>query len=130
MGILTYKDYHGHFEYIDDADLFHGRVINLTDVITFQGRSIDELKQSLADSVEDYLEFCEQEGKDPEKPYSGRFNVRIEPNVHGRLVLAAAKRDISLNSLVAEVLLNYVEAPLRRDGLARWSEIAEDKVSA
>jgi hypothetical protein len=54
MSVLTYKDYHGHFERDRDADIFHGQVMNLSDVIAFQGRSIDELKQALADSVEDY----------------------------------------------------------------------------
>ena len=55
MNTLTYKGYQGQFEYDSDADMFHGEVLHLNDVVTFQGRSIDELKQALADSVEDYL---------------------------------------------------------------------------
>ena len=74
------------------------------DVITFQGRSIDELKQALADSVEDYLEFCVPKGKIPEKPYSGRFNVRITPEVHQPIALEAARDGISINSWVARAL--------------------------
>ena len=108
MSVLTYKDYHGRFEYDADADIFHGQVMNLTDVITFQGRSIDELKQALADSVEDYLEFCAEEGKVPEKPYSGRFNVRISPAVHQRIALEAARCDTSLNNWVAQTLAKAV----------------------
>ncbi len=86
MNMLTYKGYQGRFDYDPEADIFHGEVLHLTDVITFQGRSIDELKQALADSVEDYLEFCAQKGKIPEKSYSGRFNVRIAPEVHQRIL--------------------------------------------
>ncbi len=67
MNILKYKDYHGAFAYDAQADIFHGEVMHLNDVITFQGRSIDELKAALADSVEDYLDFCAEEGKEPEK---------------------------------------------------------------
>jgi predicted HicB family RNase H-like nuclease len=67
MSTLTYKGYQGRFEFDEEADIFHGQVMNLSDVITFQGRSIDELKQALADSVEDYLEFCAKEDKAPEK---------------------------------------------------------------
>ena len=78
--------------------------MHLTDVITFQGRSLDELKQALADSVEDYLEFCAQKGKIPEKSYSGKFNVRIAPEVHQRIALEAARDGISINSWVARVL--------------------------
>ena len=104
MSMLTYKEYHGRFEYDPDTDVFHGQIMNLVDIITFQGRSIDELKQALADSVEDYLEFCAEEGKTPEKPYSGRFNVRLSPKVHQRIAVEAARNGISLNSWVAIAL--------------------------
>jgi len=104
MSVLTYKGYQGRFEYDQEADIFHGEVINLSDIITFQGRSIDELKEALADSVEDYLEFCALKGKTPEKPYSGRFNVRLDPTVHQRIALEAARHGVSLNHWVAEIL--------------------------
>lgn len=109
MSVLTYKGYHGNFEYDEDADIFHGQVMNLSDVITFQGRSIDELKQALADSVEDYLDFCADEGKTPEKPYSGRFNVRLNPEVHQRIALEAARNGVSLNNWVAQILSKSVD---------------------
>jgi predicted HicB family RNase H-like nuclease len=112
MSILNYKGYQGRFDYDPEADIFHGEVLHLTDVITFQGRSIDELKQALADSVEDYLEFCAQKGKSPEKPYSGRFNVRIAPEVHQRIALEAARDGISINSWVARTLSNAAKQRL------------------
>ena len=68
MNILTYKGYQGHFVYDPDADFFHGNVLHLHDVITFQGRSVDELKAALAESIEVYLEYCADKGKEPEKP--------------------------------------------------------------
>ena len=108
MSILTYKGYQGSFEYDPEADIFHGDVLHINDVITFQGRSIDELKQALADSVEDYLEFCAEEGKVPEKPYSGRFNVRLSPQVHQRIALEAAREGVSLNNWVAKALTEAV----------------------
>ena len=104
MNILNYKGYQGRFEYDPDADIFHGEVMNMADVITFQGRSIDEIKQALADSVEDYLEFCALKGRKPEKPYSGRFNVRIAPELHQRIALKASADGKSLNHWVAEAL--------------------------
>ena len=85
--------------------------MNLADVITFQGRSIDDLKQALADSVEDYLEFCALKGRKPEKPYSGRFNVRIAPELHQRIAQKANADGKSLNHWVAEALDH---APLGR----------------
>jgi len=68
MEILIYKGYQGRCEYDHGAGLFHGEVMHLTDVITFQGRTHDELKGALADSIEDYLEFCSQKGRTSETP--------------------------------------------------------------
>lgn len=108
MSIMCYKEYCGFFDYDPEADIFHGELLNLADVVTFQGRSIDELKAALADSVEDYLDFCAQKGKTPEKPYSGRFNVRLDPELHQRIALQAAHTGKSLNGWIADALQNAV----------------------
>lgn len=104
MSILIYKDYQGKFEYDQDADIFHGEVLHLTDVITFQGRSIDELKTALAESIEVYMEYCAKKGKEPQKPFSGTFNVRLNPEIHQRLSMLAARDGVSLNKWVANTL--------------------------
>ncbi len=108
MSMITYKRYCGVFDYDAEADIFHGEVMHLSDVITFQGRSIDELKEALKDSVEDYLESCAQKGKTPQKPYSGRFNVRLDPELHQRIALEAASSGKSLNGWVADALKTVV----------------------
>ena len=109
MNILTCKGYQGCFEYDPEADLFHGEVIGLADVITFQGRSLDELKVALDESLEDYFEMCAAVGKDPQKPYSGRFNVRISPEVHQRIASKAAHDGVSLNKWVSRALEKAVQ---------------------
>ena len=98
MSILTYKGYQGSFEYDPDADIFHGDVLHINDVVTFQGRSIDELKAALAESIDVYLEYCEKKGRAPEKPFSGTFNVRVAPELHQKAARSAALEGISLNS--------------------------------
>ena len=108
MSILTYKGYQGSFEYDPDADLFHGDVLHINDVVTFQGRSIDELKEALAESIEVYLEYCEKKGRAPEKPFSGNFNVRLSPEVHQRIARQAARDGMSLNKWVASALTRVV----------------------
>lgn len=62
-------------EFDDKANIFHGEVINIRDVITFQGKTVDELRKAFEDSVEDYLAFCAERGEEPDKPLSGPFTV-------------------------------------------------------
>jgi predicted HicB family RNase H-like nuclease len=104
MSIITYKGYQGSFEYDPEADIFHGDVLHINDVITFQGRSIDELKTALAESVEVYLEYCRKKSRSPEKPFSGTFNVRLAPEIHQKIAMRAAHDGVSLNKWVAKTL--------------------------
>ena len=104
MNGMEYKSYLATVEYDPDAEIFHGEVVNTRSVLTFQGRSVDDLKAALKDTVEDYLAWCAERGKEPEKPYSGKFLVRVPPEVHRRLSIEAAKIGKSLNALVAERL--------------------------
>lgn len=108
MNILTYKGYQGSFGYDPDADIFHGDVLHINDVVTFQGRSIDELKTALAESVEVYLEFCAEKGKMPEKPHSGVVNVCMPPELHQRIAQEAARAGMSLNDWAVQVLTTTV----------------------
>ena len=104
MSTMTYRGYEAVIEYDEEAELFHGEVINLRDVITFQGSSVSELKQALEESVEDYLAFCRERGEEPEKPFSGQFVVRVEPGLHRALVTAAKRSGMSLNRWIARTL--------------------------
>jgi len=108
MSILTYKGYQGSFEYDPDADIFHGDVLHITDVVTFQGRSIDELKTALIDSIEDYFDLCKEAGKSPQKPFSGRFNVRLTPELHQKAAHTAALEGMSLNNWIAHAVKKAV----------------------
>lgn len=104
MNTMRYKGYEAVVEFDEEAEIFHGEVINLRDVITFQGASVEELKQALADSVEDYLAFCAERGEEPEKPYSGQFVVRTDPGLHRQVASAARRAGTSLNKFVTSVL--------------------------
>lgn len=65
--MLNYKGYRGRVAFDDEAGLFHGEVLDLRDVITFQGKSVEELEQAFRDSIDDYLAFCEERGEEPDK---------------------------------------------------------------
>ena len=100
--MFTYKGYIGKIDYDDEVGTFHGEVVNTRDVITFQGKSVSELKRSLKDSVEDYLEFCRDRGEEPDRPFSGKFVVRIPPEVHREAFVKAKSAGKSLNAWVTE----------------------------
>jgi predicted HicB family RNase H-like nuclease len=102
--ILKYKKYVATVELDPDAGILHGEIINLNDVVTFQGRSVEELRQAFKDSVEDYLAACAEFGREPEKPFSGQFIVRVRPEVHRSAVIAARSAGKSLNGWIADTL--------------------------
>ena len=120
--MMEHKGYSGAVEFDDVANIFHGEVLNLRDVITFQGRSVNELRKAFRDSVDFYLEHCAARGKEPEKPFSGKFVVRVEPTLHRAIATKAHRAQKSLNAWVQETLaeavqekeVSYVAAPKRK----------------
>lgn len=104
MTIMHHDGYEARVDFDEEAATFHGEVINLRDVITFEGASVEELKKAFAESLDDYIAFCRERGEDPEKPYSGQFVVRTEPRLHRELATAAKRAGVSLNKLVTGIL--------------------------
>jgi predicted HicB family RNase H-like nuclease len=98
--MISYKGYSGRMEVDAEARTIHGRVVGLRDVITFEGATVDEAERAFRESVDDYLDFCRQRGERPERPHSGKFQVRLGPELHRRLALLAESESISLNELV------------------------------
>ena len=97
---MNYKGYIGHVEYDDVNRVFTGSVVNSNSVITFHGTSVDELEKEFHLSVDDYLDWCREEGIEPEKTYSGKFNVRFQPELHKSAAIMAKKLGMSLNSFI------------------------------
>lgn len=108
---MKYKGYTGVVEFDEESNSLDGRVIGLRDVITFQGDSVAEVTQAFHDSVDDYLEFCAKRGRDPEKPDSGQFVLRIDPKLHRALAHAAEEKGQSLTSLVEDTLAGLFLGP-------------------
>jgi predicted HicB family RNase H-like nuclease len=100
--MMEYKGYVGKAEFDDEADIFHGEVLLTRGVVTFQGRTVNELKKSFRDSVNDYIAFCQKKGITPEKPFSGKFILRLDPEAHRKAALAARLAGKSLNAWAAE----------------------------
>lgn len=103
-----YQGYVGRAEYDPESGLFHGEVIGTKDVITFQAKAVDKLRRAFVDSVDDYLNFCKARGESPEKPFSGKFVVRISPTLHRQVSTLAEGAGKSLNTVVEQWLERMV----------------------
>jgi predicted HicB family RNase H-like nuclease len=102
--MMEYKGYLGTVEYDADARLFHGDIVNTRDLITFQGTTVDEIERAFQDSIEDYIAWCKEDGVEPEKPYSGKFNVRLSPELHKEAAITARKLKLSINRFVEKAI--------------------------
>ena len=101
---MEYMGYRATVEFDEEADIFHGEVTNARGVITFQGKSVDELRCALKDSVDEYLKFCAERGLNPGKPCSGRISLRVAPDVHSAALSAASSEGMSLNAWIAQTV--------------------------
>lgn len=87
--------------------MLYGKVIGLRDVIGFEGSDVEELEASFHRAVDGYLESCEEDGVEPEKPYSGKILIRTDPDTHREIVYAAAGADMSMNQWVEKTLKEH-----------------------
>ncbi|MCE2982754.1 MAG: type II toxin-antitoxin system HicB family antitoxin [Parachlamydia sp.] len=102
--MLKYKGYSGYVIYDDEARIFHGEVAGLKAVITFQGTTVDEIEQAFKDSVDDYLDWCIERKVDPETSYSGKFSLRMPPDLYVKIACQAAQSGISINTYIVNKL--------------------------
>lgn len=108
---MKYKGYHGQANYDEEAKLFHREVVGLRDVITFQGISVDELEQAFKDSIDEYLDFCKELDRAPEKPFSGKLILRLPPEIHERAAFQARCSGISLNAWIKQGIQQLLIPP-------------------
>ena len=102
--MIEYKGYIGVVDFDPEIDLFHGTVINIQDVITFYGASVAELREEMQKSLEIYFEVCEEQGKVPDKPFSGIVTIQTSPELYGRIALNAARRQLEIDAYLQEIL--------------------------
>ena len=117
--MIEYKGYLGNVEFDDEANIFHGEVINTRDIITFQGKSVDEIRQALKDSVEDYLDFCAERGEEPDRPFTGLITLSLSPEQHKRVVVAADREGKGVDSWIIDAIENAANINSSRQIYAR-----------
>ena len=107
--VLKHKGYLGSVEYGDDDEVLHGRLEFIRDLVTYEGVDAKQLRAAFRDAVDDYLELCQAQGRKPDVPLKGSFNVRPGSDLHRRAMLHARRRGLNLNSVVSEALRRYLD---------------------
>lgn len=104
MEVFTYNGYTGSIETSVENRVLHGKLLFVNDLVTYEAKTLDSLEDEFKLAVDDYIETCAAIGKEPQKPLSGQFNVRISPDLHQKLALKAIQTGKSLNAVVADSL--------------------------
>jgi predicted HicB family RNase H-like nuclease len=105
--ILEYKNYYATLHFNAKDEVFHGKIIGINDLVSFEGTTVAQLKKAFHEAVDDYLETCKGLGKEPEKTYKGSFNVRIPSELHRQAAQYATLKNMSLNDFVRQAI-NYM----------------------
>ena len=111
--MMEYKGYLASVEFDDSVDVLHGRVVNSGPypIATFEAIEARALRREFERSVDEYLEWCEEDGVEPRKPFSGKLNVRLGSDLHAAVVIAAKAEQMSINSWIVGVLREAIATP-------------------
>ena len=107
---LKYKGFVGSVAFSEEDNVFFGKIDGIDGLVNFEGASVKELTLAFHEAVNDYLAYCEAEGIQPQKTYSGTLNVRISPDVHRQIAMLASKAGMSINAFIKQVLSKEVAA--------------------
>lgn len=100
MNTLKYKGYIGSVAFSEKDNVFFGKIEGIDGLVNFEGESVKELTDAFHQAVEDYIEYCKEEGLEPHKSYSGSLNIRLSPEVHSKIAILAKQAGISINAFI------------------------------
>ena len=106
--ILEYKGYFAKIEYSVEDHVLYGKIEGIKDLVNFESDSVENIEKEFQCAVDDYLELCHELGQEPDKTYSGTFNIRISPELHRAVAMQAIKNGVSLNNTVETALDLFV----------------------
>ncbi|MCY3668305.1 MAG: type II toxin-antitoxin system HicB family antitoxin [Gemmatimonadetes bacterium] len=107
---MTHKGYTGSAHYDDDDRILYGKIEFIRDLVSYEGTDVNSLRSAFEEAVDDYLDLCRQEGRQPEQPFKGSFNVRMGSELHRRAALYAKEKGANLNQVVKEALERYLDS--------------------
>lgn len=107
--MMRYKGYYGSVEFSAEDELFCGKLAFIRDLVLFEAEDAKGLVRAFHQAVDDYLDLCTEQGRQPETPFKGSFNIRPGRELHARAALLARQRDLPLNALVSAALADYLD---------------------
>lgn len=102
--MMEYKNYFGSVHYSDEDQVLYGKVEGIRALISYEGNNVASLRKAFEEAVDDYLEACRKEGKKPDIPFKGSFNIRLRPATHRMISMRAAVQGVSLNKYIVSIL--------------------------
>lgn len=108
MNLMNVDGYHARIDYDEKTDQFRGEILGLFGGADFYGSNPDQLRLEFKKSLEVFLEVCKEQGVEPRRHFSGKFNLRISPELHEKLAMTAEIQGKSLNMLAQEALQRSV----------------------
>ena len=108
MNVMTVEGYHARIEYDEELDLFRGEILGLNGGADFYGKNPKELRTEFKKSLQVFLDVCKEKGLEPRRNFSGKFNLRISPELHERLAIEAQAQGKSIKTLAQEALQERV----------------------
>ncbi len=108
--VIEYRGYYAKVEYDSEDRILFGKIEGINDLVNFEGSSVEEIETAFHQAVDDYLAFCQEAGKEPDKTYRGSFNVRIRPSLHQAAAIAATKEGMTLNQFVEQSIEKQIHA--------------------
>ncbi len=110
MNTMTYKGYLGSVNFSEKDQVFFGKIEGINGLVNFEGESVKELTNAFHEAVDDYLAYCEDEGIEPDKSYTGVLNVRLTPAIHRQIAMLARQAGVTLNAYIKETLKEKVDS--------------------
>jgi len=112
MNTLHYKGYLGKVDFSEEDNVFFGKIEGINGLVNFEGTTVEELKSAFYEAVDDYVLYCEENGLEPYRSYSGTLNIRISPDIHQKIALLAQKTGASINSVIKNALEKEVRSAM------------------
>ena len=107
---LEYNNYLGSVDFDIERGVLHGKILHIRDLVTFEATDLPALEEAFQDSVDEYLEDCAFVGKDPDKAFSGTFNVRIGADLHRKVSINACVQEMNINEYIKHCIKSCIDA--------------------